>query len=126
MRPDLTEKLYAAFPQLYRGRHKSKYESSMCWGFACGDGWYQVLYELSRELANYQAAHPSLDLEVTQVKSKFGMMHVHLNCRDAAIEKMIELAQQRASATCEFTGNPVQGSEHCQLTSNARGGNNIR
>lgn len=79
----------------------------MCWGFACGDGWYQILDDLSQELTNYLAEHPELDFEVVQVKSKFGTLRFHLNHRDAATEKMVELAQQRASTTCELTGNPV-------------------
>lgn len=108
MNPELNEKLYAAFPHLYRGRHKSQYESSMCWGFECGDGWYQLLYDLSQELSNYSAENPALDLEAMQVKSKFGSLRFHLNIHDAATKKIIELAQQRASGTCELTGKPGQ------------------
>lgn len=108
LHPELTEKLYAAFPDLYRGRHKSQYESSMCWGFECGDGWYQLLYDLSQELSNYSAENPALDLEAMQVKSKFGSLRFHLNIHDAATEKMIGLAQRRASVTCEITGEPGQ------------------
>lgn len=108
LHPELTENLYAAFPQLYRGRHKSKYESSMCWGFECGDGWYQLLYDLSQELSNYLAEHPELDLEAVQVKSKFGVLHFHLNYHYATTEKMIDLARQRASVTCQLTGKRSQ------------------
>lgn len=106
--PILAEKLYATFPHLYRGHHKSKYESSMCWGFECGDGWYQLLYDLSLELSNYLAEHPELDFEVVQVKSKFGILHFHLNGSDTATGKMIVLARQRASDNCELTGKPGQ------------------
>jgi hypothetical protein len=106
----LTEKLYASFPHLYRGRHKPPEESSMVWGFQCGDGWYQLLYDLSLELSNYQTKHPELDLEVEQVKSKFGILRFHLSGGDAVTEKMIERACQRASVTCELTGQPGQ---HC-------------
>lgn len=105
MNETLTESLYTAFPQLYRGRHKPKEESSMCWGFACGDGWYQLLYDLSQELSDYLKGRPDIDFEVMQVKSKFGILHVHLNYRDGATEKMIELARQKAKATCEITCN---------------------
>ena len=84
------------------------YENSMCWGFECGDGWYQLLYDLSQELSNYLTEHSALDFEVVQVKSKFGVLHFHLNYRDAETEKMIELARQRASVTCELTGKPGQ------------------
>lgn len=108
LNPELTEKLYKDFPQLYRGRYKSKYESAMYWGFECGDGWYQLLYDLSQELSNYLAANPTLDFEVVQVKSKLGILHFRLNYRDAATEKIIALARQRASVTCELTGKPGQ------------------
>jgi len=73
MHPTPTEKLGAAFPHLYRGHHKSIYESSMCWGFACDDGCYQLLYDLNQELSNYLAEHPTTDFEGTQVKPKFGI-----------------------------------------------------
>jgi len=106
--PDLTEKLYVAFPHLYRGRHKPMDESSMVWGFECGDGWFQLLYELSQELSAYQAEHPELDFAVDQVKSKFGSLRFHLSGGDAITEEMIEAACQRASVTCELTGKPGQ------------------
>jgi hypothetical protein len=104
LNPTLTAKLYAAFPKLYRGRHKSMDESSMCWGFQCGDGWYQVLYDLSQELSDYLLEHPEIDFEVTQVKSKFETLRFHISYRDVETERMIERAQQRARTTCEITG----------------------
>lgn len=108
LNPKLSEDIYKDFPQLYRGRYKSKYESAMCWGFDCGDGWFQLLYDLSLELSNYLAANPALDFEVVQVKSKLGILHFRLNYRDATTERMIALARQRASVTCELTGKPGQ------------------
>ncbi len=106
--PMLTEKLYEDFPRLYRGHSKTPQESSMCWGFECGDGWYRLLHDLSAQLTAYMAEHPELDLEATQVKSKFGRLRFHLNEHDAAIEQMIETAQARADVTCEITGQPGQ------------------
>lgn len=112
LNPDLTEKLYAAFPRLYRGRHKSPSESSMCWGFECGDGWYQLLFDLSLGLSNYLEEHPELDLEATQVKSKFGTLRFYLSSHDLLTEQMIEHACQRASVTCELTGKPGKLYQH--------------
>ena len=105
LNPALTKKLYAAFAHLYRGRHKPKYASSMCWGFECGDGWYQLLYDLSQELSRYMAEHPEVDFEVTQVKSKLGTLRFHISNMDAQTARMIEHAQERASVTCEISGN---------------------
>lgn len=106
MNPVLTEKLYTSFPRIYSGRHKSKYESGMCWGFECGDGWYQVLYDLSQELEDYLVAHPDLNFEVVQVKAKAGSLRFRLNGRDAAVLDMVDRAEHRADITCELRGKP--------------------
>ena len=107
LHPDLTRKLYSAFPHLYRGRFKSQYESAMCWGFTCGDGWYQVIYDLSQEFSDYLAEHPELDFEIVQVKSKLGTFRFHISYRDVATERMIERARVRASFINEVTGATV-------------------
>lgn len=43
MRRDLDEKLCATYPEIFRDRHKPMMETAMCWGFACGDGWYPLI-----------------------------------------------------------------------------------
>lgn len=102
---NLTEQLYLNFPHLYRSRHKTMYESGMCWGFQCGDGWFQILYDLSQKLSNYLIQHPAVDFEVTQVKSKLGFLHVGLSFHNADLRKLIDLACQQAQITCELTGS---------------------
>ena len=79
----------------------------MCWGFVCGDGWYEVLYDLSRELNDYLEKNPSVDFEVVQVKSKFGVLRFRLGYRDPKTEQMISVACQRASVTCEVSGKHI-------------------
>ena len=108
LHPELTENLYTSFPHLYCNRHKSMDERSMAWGFECGDGWFQLLFDLSQELIVYQAEHPELVLGVEQVKTKFGALRFNLSGGDATTEKMIEAVCQRASVTCELTGKPGQ------------------
>lgn len=78
----------------------------MGWGFECGDGWYQLLYDLSQKLVNYQAEHSELNIEAEQVKSKFGTLRFHLDGGDGATQEMIDRACLRASGTCEITGKP--------------------
>jgi len=43
-------RLVRAFPLLYGDRHGSKQSTAMCWGFSCGDGWYDTIWELSEKL----------------------------------------------------------------------------
>ena len=50
MKKELDEKLVAAFPLLYKDRHESMQETAMCWGFACGDGWFDIIWDLSSKL----------------------------------------------------------------------------
>ena len=104
MNAELTEQTYRAFPYLYRGRTKPPNESAMCYDFECGDGWYQVFYDLSQELTDYIVRHPSLDLEVMQVKSKFGTLRFHLNYSDSSTEELISRARRRADLVCKVTG----------------------
>lgn len=111
MNAALTEQMYCAFPYLYRGRMKPPDESAMCYGFECGDGWYQVLYDLSQELTDYTLLHPFLDLEVMQVKSKFGTLRFHLNYSDSFTKELISRARERADLICEITGKTKHASD---------------
>lgn len=46
MSPELDEKLCKEFPLMFKNRHASATETCMCWGFACDDGWYNILHAL--------------------------------------------------------------------------------
>jgi hypothetical protein len=43
MRKELDEQLVKKYPKIFRDRYKSMAETAMCWGFECGDGWYDIL-----------------------------------------------------------------------------------
>ncbi|GGM23710.1 hypothetical protein GCM10009425_38250 [Pseudomonas asuensis] len=107
----LTEQLYTEFPYLYCGHVKPKSESSMHWGFECGDGWFSLLQELSKDLSYYLAKKPDLNLEVTQVKSKFGILRYHVRGGDLETKRIIASTCQRASSICELTGNSIRTHE---------------
>ncbi|MDO8177676.1 MAG: hypothetical protein Q7T62_05465 [Undibacterium sp.] len=111
MNAALTEKMYRAFPYLYRGRTKPQDESAMCYGFECGDGWYQILYDLSQELTGHMLLHPFLDLELMQVKSKFGTLRFHLNYSDSSTEEIISRARRRADLVCEVNSKTKHASD---------------
>ena len=41
----------------------------------CGDGWFQLLYDLCQEITNrYEKDNKEVDIEVGQVKEKFGTL----------------------------------------------------
>lgn len=47
MNKELDTKLMKRFPFLYRERFLPMSTTCMCWGFACGDGWFSILWQLS-------------------------------------------------------------------------------
>lgn len=50
MRKELDEKLCAKYPLLFQDRNAPMTETCMCWGFCCGDGWYDLLDVLCANL----------------------------------------------------------------------------
>lgn len=104
MNIELTEHLYAEFPQLYIAHTHPIEESSMRWGFQCDDGWYELIRSLSRQLTEYADTHPDSIVEVSEVKEKFGWLKFHLTEADENTKKIIEHACMRSRTTCELTG----------------------
>ena len=45
-----TNELYEKFPHLYRERTAPLESSSMGWGFQCENGWYKIIYEMSKKI----------------------------------------------------------------------------
>lgn len=43
-------RLVTKFPLLYADRNGCKQSTAMCWGFSCGDGWFDIIWELSEKL----------------------------------------------------------------------------
>jgi hypothetical protein len=50
MKRELEEKLWKEFPLLYSGRTDPITQNLMGFGFECGSGWYQLIYNLSSQL----------------------------------------------------------------------------
>ena len=52
MKKELQDKLYEKYPKLYAQRHLDMRQTAMCWGIACGDGWYNIIDNLSETIQN--------------------------------------------------------------------------
>lgn len=52
MKKELDEKLCAKYPLIFKDRNASMQSTAMCWGFECGDGWYNILDILCHHLSN--------------------------------------------------------------------------
>lgn len=117
MNPDNTAHLFERFDRFYRGRHLPDTQNSMCYGFQCGDGWFDLIWQLSEQIETYCQQHPeAAELMAVQVKEKFGELRFYTQPKIWDVEYLIEAARLRSLTTCELTGVP---GGLCQLRSEA-------
>lgn len=62
MNQQFTQKLYKDFPLLYSDKNKPLSMSLMGFGFECGDGWFQIIYDLSKCLTEMIAHQPKFEI----------------------------------------------------------------
>ena len=53
MNDNLDKQLCEKFPKLFKDRHASMQETCMCWGFECGDGWFNILNALCGNIQHH-------------------------------------------------------------------------
>ena len=100
MNKENTEKLMRDFPTLYRGYKKPLTESLMGFGFECRDGWFQLIYDLSKELVAMDSK-----LEAVQVKEKYGTLRFYVGGATDAVFNLIFAAEEKSSGICEVCGS---------------------
>ena len=135
-----TKKMLTDFPALFRDALRSSSEQQSCMGrgFECGDGWFQLIYELCTSI-EVQAREMGLDPATEdwpmarQVKEKFGSMRFYistpspepsdnrleaesrgdlLSFRPVAsiesIRKLVADAEAKSSTICQGCGQPAE------------------
>ena len=53
MKNELDEALVAKYPKIFKYRHAPMTHTAMCWGFDCGDGWYNIIDVLCANIQNH-------------------------------------------------------------------------
>lgn len=94
------EELIEQFPELYE---------QLAWGFECGDGWFDLLKELSHRLTDLIKAQPDVEdftLSATQVKEKYGTLRFYMTCSTEAMNRLIDEAEAKSAFICEGCGKP--------------------
>ena len=100
MKKELTEKLFNDFPTLYRGRKLPLTENLMGFGFECGNGWFNLIYELSEKLSKQDPSCMAV-----QVKEKFGGLRFYTNGISESGYNLIYEYEDKSYSTCENCGN---------------------
>lgn len=53
MRDDLDAKLCEKYPKIFKNRYGDMRTTAMCWGFECGDGWYNIIDKLCANIQSH-------------------------------------------------------------------------
>ena len=111
MKRELDELLCQRYPKMMVNRNKSMIETCMCWGFDCGDGWFNILNQLMGSIQHHldwkNKNGPVVEqVTLDQVKEKFGTLRFYYSGGDDTIDGMVRLAESMTSVTCEECGNP--------------------
>lgn len=76
----LEEEVTRDCPILFQMRSRPCSETTMCWGFECGEGWHRVIASACRELEMYNTLYyPKyrVRIQADQIKEKFGTLHFY-------------------------------------------------
>jgi hypothetical protein len=111
MKQELDELLCQRYPKMMVNRNSPMQETCMCWGFDCGDGWFNILNQLMGSIQHHLDWKNKNDLVVEQVtldqvKEKFGTLRFYYSGGDDVIDGMVRLAESMTCVTCEVCGSP--------------------
>lgn len=92
MHPDLDTALCNRWPLIFSERHYDKERTAMCWGFACGDGWYGLIDGLCAALQSETDQEGAPQVVAMQVKEKFGSLRFRVRSASDRQRAMIRAA----------------------------------
>lgn len=94
------KKLFVDFPNLYAGRNLPITENLMPFGFECGDGWFNLIYELSEKITKLDP-----NCKAVQVKEKFGGLRFYTGGTTKEVHDLISEYENKSYKTCEDCGD---------------------
>jgi hypothetical protein len=107
MTESLELQLVKEFPTFFRDYKGDLKQTCMAWGLECGDGWFNLFYNLNKDINNYLQSLPEKDrpdFYWSQVKEKFGTGRFYCNGGDDKIDDLITEAENKSGDTCETCG----------------------
>jgi len=111
MKQELDEYLCKVFPKIFAQRNLPMTETCMCWGFECGDGWFNIINQLCQNIQHHidwknKEKEVVAQVVVSQVKEKYGTLRFYYSGGDDTIDGMVSMAASMSGVTCEQCGNP--------------------
>jgi len=100
MKHELEERLREEF-SFYKGFHSNGLS------FECGNGWFNLLYDLSKKIQKLiDDKKISKDFNIYQVKEKFGFLHYYSNFSTDELDDLVTKAEEQSMITCEQCSKP--------------------
>lgn len=111
MSPELDKKLCEKYPKIFADRFKPMNETAMCWGFECGDGWYDILEAACSQIQHHiewknRDGEKVHQVVAEQVKEKFGTLRFYTRGGDDYTQGVISMAEAMSGRVCEECGSP--------------------
>jgi len=120
MREELDKLLCERYPKMMVNRNKPMQETCMCWGFDCGDGWFNILDQLMGNIQhhidwnnkNFEKGYAQYkqvtQVTLDQVKEKFGTLRFYYTGGDDIIDGMVRMAESMSGVMCEECSAPAK------------------
>ena len=97
-----TNELYEKFPHLYRERSAPLESSQMGWGFQCEDGWYKIIYEMSKKIDKISSDGEHAPAISLVSRHEDGTLHVVVSNITPPVADIVTTAREQSRLTCEF------------------------
>jgi hypothetical protein len=107
MKTELQNQLVEKYPEFftYLKDHTEGPIMPMSFGFECNDGWFTLIDTLMESIQNYVKWNlKGEEIQLIQVKEKFGGLRFYINGGNDMIRGMIWYAEALSNKTCEFCG----------------------
>lgn len=108
MNKENTQRLFEKYPEIFKGTNLPMTQNLMCFGFECGDGWYDIIDTLCLRIMRLCEAFNAPIPMAFQVKEKFGGLRFYTEniSKEVAdfIYLCIEDAERESKETCEVCG----------------------
>ena len=97
-----TNELYEKFPHLYRERTAPLESSGMGWGFQCENGWYKIIYEMSKKIDKISTEGEHAPAISLVSRHEDGTLYVAVSNITPPVADIITRATEQSRLTCEF------------------------
>jgi len=78
--------LVKKYPSLYQDYNGNMKYTCMCWGFSCGNGWFNIIDNLSKQITDLEKKY-NIKVIADQVKEKFGGLRFYYHTYDKPTQK---------------------------------------